>query len=151
MSMKGAAYAVILFALCIGPMITYLKQSFAEDVLNYYCQRTSSFERSVIDASSFKRFAVHQMTPISRLLPGSFRSFQSAGYHSCHSASSFIHPCYWSWETPIAPRSHIYGCFLSLSRSLRSLKNCDSSIAADCIDEVVELGVSACARRHCCC
>jgi multiple sugar transport system permease protein/raffinose/stachyose/melibiose transport system permease protein len=32
MSMKGAAYAVILFALCIGPMITYLKQSFAEDV-----------------------------------------------------------------------------------------------------------------------
>ena len=32
MSMKGAAYAVILFALCIGPMITYLKQNFAEDV-----------------------------------------------------------------------------------------------------------------------
>jgi multiple sugar transport system permease protein/raffinose/stachyose/melibiose transport system permease protein len=32
MSMKGAAYAVILFALCIVPMITYLKQSFAEDV-----------------------------------------------------------------------------------------------------------------------
>jgi multiple sugar transport system permease protein/raffinose/stachyose/melibiose transport system permease protein len=32
MSMKGAAYAVILFALCIGPMISYLKQSFAEDV-----------------------------------------------------------------------------------------------------------------------
>jgi multiple sugar transport system permease protein/raffinose/stachyose/melibiose transport system permease protein len=32
MSMKGAAYAVILFVLCIGPMITYLKQSFAEDV-----------------------------------------------------------------------------------------------------------------------
>jgi multiple sugar transport system permease protein/raffinose/stachyose/melibiose transport system permease protein len=32
MSMKGAAYAVILFALCIVPMITYLKQSFSEDV-----------------------------------------------------------------------------------------------------------------------
>jgi multiple sugar transport system permease protein/raffinose/stachyose/melibiose transport system permease protein len=32
MSMKGAAYAVILFALCIGPMISYLKQSFSEDV-----------------------------------------------------------------------------------------------------------------------
>jgi multiple sugar transport system permease protein/raffinose/stachyose/melibiose transport system permease protein len=32
MSMKGAAYAVILFALCIGPMIAYLKQSFTEDV-----------------------------------------------------------------------------------------------------------------------
>lgn len=32
MSMKGAAYAVILFVLCIGPMITYLRQTFREDV-----------------------------------------------------------------------------------------------------------------------
>jgi multiple sugar transport system permease protein/raffinose/stachyose/melibiose transport system permease protein len=31
-SMKGAAYAVILFALSIGPIIAYLRQQFREDV-----------------------------------------------------------------------------------------------------------------------
>ncbi|MFM7525619.1 MAG: carbohydrate ABC transporter permease, partial [Actinomycetota bacterium] len=31
-SMKGAAYAVILFVLSIGPIIAYLRQQFREDV-----------------------------------------------------------------------------------------------------------------------
>jgi multiple sugar transport system permease protein/raffinose/stachyose/melibiose transport system permease protein len=31
-SMKGAAYAVILFMLSIGPIIAYLRQQFREDV-----------------------------------------------------------------------------------------------------------------------
>jgi multiple sugar transport system permease protein/raffinose/stachyose/melibiose transport system permease protein len=30
--MKGAAYAVILFVLSIGPILAYLRQQFKEDV-----------------------------------------------------------------------------------------------------------------------